>query len=160
MANLAWAIEHVIESATERPLNRSQQNASPSFEGQQVNSDGLVYKLTSQVPENWIPLLPKRVPVPASFPGDNELRLERGMVLDVDGELRLVEAKGRILNPEGEQVSLRIFEEEIPREGIRLTRNYQLARWQDGSTHLWIGRKKKVGRGEGSSGLRFDQVEP
>ena len=28
-----------------------------------------------------------------------------------------------------------------------------------GSTHLWMGRHKQVGRGEGSSGLRFDTVE-
>jgi hypothetical protein len=25
-----------------------------------------------------------------------------------------------------------------------------------GSTHLWVGRRKQPGRGEGSSGLRFD----
>jgi len=37
-----------------------------------------------------------------------------------------------------------------------VTRHYQLARWQDSSTHLWIGRRKKAGTGEGSSGLRFD----
>ena len=53
-----------------------------------------------------------------------------------------------------------IFEEEIPREGIRVTRNYQLTRWQDGSTHLWIGRRKVVGSGEGSSGLQFDMAKP
>ena len=38
---------------------------------------------------------------------------------------------------------LRIFEEEIPREGIRVTRHYQLTRWHDGSTHLWIGRRRE-----------------
>ena len=53
---------------------------------------------------------------------------------------------------------LNICEEEVPREGARVTRSYQLARWLDGSTHLWMGRRKQVGRGEGSSGLRFDSV--
>ena len=51
-------------------------------------------------------------------------------------------------------------EEEVPREGARITRAYQLARWMDGSTYLWLGRRKTVGRGEGSSGLRFDTTEP
>jgi len=54
---------------------------------------------------------------------------------------------------------LRIFAEEIPREGIRVTRHYQFARWHDGTSHLWIGRRKGVGSGEGSSGLRFDTLE-
>ena len=39
-----------------------------------------------------------------------------------------------------------------------MTRHYQLARWLDGSTLLWASRRKQVGRGEGSSGLRFDRV--
>jgi hypothetical protein len=42
----------------------------------------------------------------------------------------------------------------------RVTRSYQYARWSNGSTHLWIGRRKQPGRGEGSSGLRFGVVEP
>jgi hypothetical protein len=29
----------------------------------------------------------------------------------------------------------------------------------DGSMHLWIGRRKEIGCGEGSSGLRFDTAE-
>jgi hypothetical protein len=52
-----------------------------------------------------------------------------------------------------------VYEEEVPREGVRVTRSYQYTRWTDGSTHLWMGRRKGVGRGEGSSGLRFDRLE-
>jgi hypothetical protein len=52
-----------------------------------------------------------------------------------------------------------LYEEEVPREGVRVTRRYQYTRWCDGSTHVWIGRRKQIGRGEGSSGLRFDIVE-
>jgi hypothetical protein len=54
---------------------------------------------------------------------------------------------------------LRIPDEEIPREGVRVTRAWQLARWTDGSTYLWTSRHKRPGRGEGWSGLRFDVVE-
>lgn len=49
----------------------------------------------------------------------------------------------------------------MPRAGARVTREYQYARWIDGGTHLWVGRRKHVGRGEGSSGLlRGDVLEP
>jgi len=94
------------------------------------------------------------------------LRLQRGKVLKLDGKQEFMEAQGRILNPPvkddpaaADQKGLSLFEEEIPREGIRVTRSYQLTRWHDGSTHLWIGRRKRVGSGEGSSGLRFDTLE-
>jgi hypothetical protein len=49
---------------------------------------------------------------------------------------------------------------EVPRGGARVTPAHQLARWIDGITHLRLGRRKTVGRGEGSSGLRFDTTEP
>ena len=34
-----------------------------------------------------------------------------------------------------------------------------LARWLDGRSVLWLGQRKQVGRGEGSSGLRFDRID-
>ncbi|PWT72898.1 MAG: hypothetical protein C5B46_06165 [Proteobacteria bacterium] len=147
MANLAWAVEKTIESAIERPLNRYEQQKflpAPSA----VPSAVLNYQLATAVPDYWVPLLPVRTA--------DGLRLQRGKVLKIDGQLEAVGAKGRVLTPDQ---PLRIFEEEIPREGVRVTRSWQLARWHDGSTHLWIGRQKEIGRGEGSSGLRFDSVE-
>ncbi|HEX6731782.1 MAG TPA: hypothetical protein VF074_17280 [Pyrinomonadaceae bacterium] len=150
MVNMAWGVERIIESATEQPLNRFEQVIQKTSSAPEAaNGNKLVYKLATEVPDNWIPLLPVQ-----SAEG---LRLRRGRVLKVDGPPALVAAQGRILNPdEPMEDGLRIFEEEIPREGIRVTRHYQLTRWHDGSTHLWIGRRKKVGSGEGSSGLRFD----
>jgi hypothetical protein len=84
------------------------------------------------------------------------LRLKRGAVLKTDGLPEPVRALGRILEP-GQELSL--FEEEVPREGVRVTRSYQFTRWIDGSSHFWVGRRKGVGRGEGSSGLRFDSLD-
>jgi hypothetical protein len=81
------------------------------------------------------------------------LRLKRS---DVDGSRGIVQPLGRIL--ESNQ-GLSFFEEEVPREGIRVTRGLQLTRWIDGSSHLWVGRRKGVGRGKGSSGLQFDSLE-
>jgi hypothetical protein len=40
------------------------------------------------------------------------------------------------------------------RQGIRVMRRYQMARSTDGTAN-----RKQVGRGEGSSGLRFDSVD-
>jgi hypothetical protein len=53
---------------------------------------------------------------------------------------------------------LRLEDEEVPRDGIELTRAFNYARDAQGRALLWIGRRKKTGRGEGSSGLRFDVI--
>ena len=152
MANMVWGVERIIESSTEQPLNRfeQQRELTPS-PPERSDQNKLIYKLVTEVPDNWVPLLPVK--------SSEGLRLRRGRVLKVDGPPEFVQAQGRILNPNGtSDQGLRIFEEEIPREGVRVTRSYQYTRWFDGSTHLWIGRRKQVGRGEGSSGLRFDVV--
>jgi hypothetical protein len=153
MANMAWGVERIIESASEQPLNRfEQQRASSTLATKQAGDDTLVYRLETEVPDNWVPLLPVKNP--------QGMRLVRGKVPRRNGKTEFVTAQGRILNPEAPAPkSLRIFEEEIPREGVRVTRHYQFARWHDGSTHLWLGRRKIVGSGEGSSGLRFDSLE-
>ena len=153
MANVAWAVERVVESPAGRPLDRheayqetlAEQPPSPAADGAP-----LAYRLGTTVPDYWIPLLPVK--------DGTTLRLKRG-VLPAFGEggiqgLQL--PKGRLLEPGRE---LLLFEEEVPREGARVTRTYQYARWIDGTTHLWIGRRKSPGRGEGSSGLQFDSVQ-
>jgi hypothetical protein len=148
MANMAWGVEKTIESATERPLDRYEQQKFPSAPPA-LPADILSYQLATSVPDYWVPLLPVRTA--------DGLRLQRGKVLKIDGQLETVGARGRVLDADQ---PLQIFEEEIPREGLRVTRSWQLARWHDGSTHLWIGRQKEIGRGEGSSGLRFDTIDP
>lgn len=150
MANVAWAVERRVESPTGAPLDRYEQYVAGQrhVDGAPPPAPGtLRYHLASEVPDYWIPLLPVRV-------GDG-LRLQRGAVLKLDGSPAVVTSRGRILES-GQALS--ILEEEVPREGIRVTRRYQLARWIDGSTHVWIGRDKQVGGGEGSSGLRFDSL--
>ena len=155
MANLAWAVERVVESAAGRPLDRheayhetlAEQPSPPAADG-----DGapLVYRLGTRVPDYWIPLLPVK--------DGTTLRLKRGVLPEFgEGGIQGVQLpKGRLLEP---QRDLLLYEEEVPHEGARVTRTYQYARWTDGSTHLWIGRRKEPGRGEGSSGLQFDVAE-
>jgi hypothetical protein len=154
MANLAWAVERVIESPVEGPLNRfddyqeQQRRRELQTPAPATASDTLRYRLATEVPEYWVPLMPVKT--------DQGLRLKRGAVLKTTGATELVRAKGRILES-GQELSL--FEEEVPREGVRVTRSYQFTRWIDGSSHFWIGRRKGVGRGEGSSGLKYDSLE-
>jgi hypothetical protein len=52
-----------------------------------------------------------------------------------------------------------LHDEEVPREGARVTRHYKMTRWLNGESFLWAANRKEVGRGEGSSGLRFDALE-
>jgi hypothetical protein len=70
---------------------------------------------------------------------------------------------GQPLSPVGEILKVPapyfIAEEEVPRAGRIVTRAFQRARWINGSTFLWVGRSSPVGRGEGASGLVFDQID-
>ena len=86
------------------------------------------------------------------------MRLQRAkMLLHRGQELHELQPEGHILEPE---TDLRLQEEEVPRAGAHVTRAYQYTRWTDGSAHLWMGRRKRPGRGEGWSGLRYDLIEP
>lgn len=156
LANLAWAIERVVQSATGARLDRveayrgTQPAPPPPADGE---ARIMNYRLSTTVPDYWLPLVPVRID--ATRP---DIRLRRGRVLlDRGGQPVAPSALGRVLEP-GTPLSL--FEEEVPRAGARITRAWQYARWVDGSTHLWMGRRKGAGRGEGWSGLRFDVIEP
>jgi hypothetical protein len=148
MANLAWGVERAIQSRAGVRLdrrdvyNRRLETVPPAA----GNGDQLRYRLTTEVPEYWIPL----VPVPQ--PNERGIRLQRGALARA-GSAGPATAQGRILGVPG---PLLLFDEEVPRAGAYVTAAYQYARWIDGSTHLWLGRRKTSGRGEGSSGLRYD----
>ncbi len=153
MANMAWGVERVVDGPAGRPLNRHDayyERATPQAPDISL-PDALRYELAATVPDHWIPF------VPVQISGSRAIRLRRAAMLDANGRPQFNRSQGRILTPKPGQ-RLDVCEEEIPREGIRLSRNYQYTRWLDGSTHVWIGRRKDVGRGEGASGLRFDSL--
>lgn len=164
-ANLAWAVERTVMGSSGKPANRfeayqegrrrAEALAAAGQDGQEAEDgqpgDRFRYRLATAVPDYWLPLLP--VPI---VPDEPAVRLQRGkIILDGGNEPVIPSALGRILEP-GKPLSL--FEEEVPRAGVRITRAYQLARWLGGSTYLWIGRQKSAGAREGFSGLRFDQI--
>jgi hypothetical protein len=51
-----------------------------------------------------------------------------------------------------------IFEEEIPRAGIKVRQTFQRTRGINGKVYTWMGVRKITGRGEGMSNLAFDQL--
>jgi len=146
MANMAWAVEHVVQGAIE---NRLEPGAVADAPQTALTPPSALpqYRLATDVPANWTPLLPQRL---ADRPS---LRLVRAAMLAADGSNVVRHAQGELLSAAPE---LKLFDEEIPREGVKVTRQFERTRWIGGSTLLWVGLRKQVGRGEGSSALRFD----
>ena len=160
MANIAWAIERTIQSPLEQPvaLTDTVPKQSDVIEADEPppGVDTLPrYQLATTVPYNWIPLLPVQV----EHIGPPKVllqRLKRGAMLQPDGTNKIHRAQSRILDFGKDTL---LYDEEIPREGIHVTQQYQCARWIDGSTWAWLSNQKAISRGPGSAGLRFDCVE-
>jgi hypothetical protein len=154
LANMAWAIEKTIESRTGRPLDRHEDEVTRRTPPPPRDPTVRRYLLQTTVPRNWIPLLPK---LDRDAAGTIILRrLARGAMRDPAGGPPIL-PRGRLLEP---SVPLDIHDEEVPRIGARVTRLWTLGRAANGRTHLWRARRKGPGRGEGSSGLRFDDARP
>jgi hypothetical protein len=137
LANLAWAIEDVVESATGLPHRRDEEEQPPG--PPRAISDLLTYEVATGVARHWHPMV---------------------AVVDETGAAMLEQralhpAAGTLLAP----APLRLFEEEVPGEGLGVARTYESARWLGGRTAIWSSRHRKAGRGPTSSGLRFDMVK-
>lgn len=154
MANLAWAVEALVEDDAGRRHDRlAAWSARETGEPEPFEHER--YRVASEVPDHWFPITPEQLADQESV----RLRLVPLTRLSA-GVPREVAPTGRLLadaRPGGRSVWL--HEEEVPRGGIVTVRTRQHARWHDGSRHLWTGRRKSTGSGEGSSGLVFDTVE-
>lgn len=158
-ANLAWAVEACTENGLgrswrghERALDHPEENSAPPD-----TTAPLRYRLQTNVPVHWIPFPPVQFDA-----GRRAVALERAaMQRFVDGALVRVQPIGRVLNPTNIEDSnrYRVNEEEVTRSGTRILRAARRTRWVDGTTHLWISRRRRAGLGEGSSGLRYDIAE-
>jgi hypothetical protein len=175
MANMVWAIEKTIPapdghgrsgdvSAREtRAYHERLVQAQSSGTAQAPlleNTAKVRYDLMSTVPENWIPFIAVR-----SRGGNREINLQRASTLrNIEGDnLAPAKVKPRtsLLRTGLDQTTPAAYlvpEEEVPRAGIVVTQSWQRTRGPDGRVHTWIGVRKRVGRGEGSSGLAFDRL--
>jgi hypothetical protein len=140
-ANLVWGVEKLIESEPVRP-------SQPPEVVDVTEGTAYRYRLSTSVREFWIPFVPV-----ARERGSMWLR--RARALDTHGNP--VAPAGTLL---GGGAPVLIHDEEVPREGINVRRAFQLARWTDGSSHLWTTRQKQPVTREGSSGRRFDVARP
>ncbi|MEO1091103.1 MAG: hypothetical protein AAFX81_10745 [Pseudomonadota bacterium] len=152
LANLAWAIERRLESPLEIGYDTTVDMADADA-GPPVPREPPHYRLATQPPRHWIPLIPVH-----AAPDSAEVRLARGAVLDLSGTLRPILAQARLIGA-GDPGRLMIREEEVPREGLILRRTWQAARWHDGRLFVWTGNRVSVGRGESSSTVAFDTIE-
>lgn len=156
-ANVAWAIERTVEGPLGRAIDRGESwFASRSAEGAPPggeNGEGpWRYRVEAELSPWWIPLVPQRVAA-----GEPATHLRRGRMSTWDLlDDRHVGVKGLLLEP-GSPLS--IEEEEVTRSGAHVERTWQLARDRRGRVRVWLQRSKTNGRGERSSGLRWDLVD-
>ena len=142
-ANLVWAVERATPSPLGTAVDRyrySQPATRVTVDVTEIGDADLVYRLTTPIPGNWYPYLPKPTP------SGDDITLERLPARTPDG--RIV--------AESEVVE----DEEVSRGGLVVERTWQFARWTGGQPVLWLGRRVRGGRGEGSSGLAWDLTEP
>lgn len=162
-ANMAFGIERITTSPIGEPHSGRQRDAEVD-EARKLplttatdSGFPLRYEIENELPASWVPFLPRQID--ASNPS---IELQRGAAEKATGTgtPRAVRPRSKILKPENAVESYFIKEEEIPRSGLRVERAVYRARWTDGSTHLWVQRRRHIGAGEAQSGLRFDRALP
>jgi hypothetical protein len=157
-ANMVWAIEKTVRNAMGKPTDGFDLHLELNgpFLGKEEgdeNGDGLPrFRLATPVPSNWIPYLPFHIDG-----SDTDIELRRAVMMRNESSIEPED-----INPISTLAAkdvLNIREEAVPRAGVRVQLTRQRVRWTDGNTYIWMGRKVLAGRGEGSSGLAFDQLK-
>ena len=178
MANMVWAIEKTIplptgnsksgsEAAIEtynfyqRLLTKQLKENPPTVPDTALPYQANIsYLAMTNVPEQWIPF------VPAHLDDNNrEIQLQRAAMPRIltgapsNKKPKKVRPRTVLMQPGLEKkLPYFIYEEEVPRAGVRVTQSFQRTRWHDGQTFVWLGVRKQTGRGQGSSGLAFDKI--
>ena len=154
MANMVWAVEQIVPSNSmggwtqRRSLLRLPQDVD--FKDDPESK--IRYVLGSTVPENWIPFIPVQ-----QDDAKTEIRLQRARMPHppLPPGVKPKFPQTQVLTEKAAPYF--IEEEEVPRAGVIVQSTFQRTRWLQGRTYLWLGRRKMAGRGEGWSGLMFDQ---
>jgi len=176
MANMVWGIEVKIPTpggrskrgseAAKELLNYYKRLLAEAIgEGAVTPPDiehqaNIRYQLMTSVPEHWIPFIPVHMD-----DSNREIQLQRAAMPrilqgnpDPPEKIRprtIILREGLNREPKAPYF---IHEEEISRAGTRVIQSFQRTRWRDGEVFSWLGVRKLTGRGQGSSGLAFDQI--
>lgn len=147
MANMVWGVENTVPSQSGKGVSGDEMALQKNVVvTPATGTAGIKYVLGTTVPANWTPFIPVHINA-----GSAEIQLQRA---------RLPRAKrplGVLLNEA--KAPYYIAEETIGSSGLLVSRSPQLARFLNGASCLWTGRRKEAGRGEGWSNLKFDQIE-
>jgi len=158
-ANMVWGIEKTVCNEMGKSTNGFDLHLElngPFLKGSknEAGEENRIpkFRLATTVPTNWIPYLP------VHLNGSNqEIELRRALMMRNQDAESPEDIEPLSTLARDEIVKLR--EEAIPRAGIRVQITHQRVRWTDGKTYIWKGRKVLAGKGEGSSGLIFDQLQ-
>jgi hypothetical protein len=153
-ANIAWGIERLTPSGIGAPRPGAERDAAVRVTHPDVtatSSSPLLYQIGTTPPVHWVPLMP----IQSTAGSINQVDLQVSSVLREANTV--VAPAGRLLKPAGVS-PYRIREEEVPRAGFRLQRVQYRSRGFDGSTHIWMARRRLFGSGETQSGLRWDSA--
>lgn len=172
MANLVWGIEQTVatemgqgedgyEAANQLITYLQRIGAVPTDDIKPAPAEGeppaplLRYQLGTTVPRNWIPFIPVNI-----TPGSAQIRLQKAAMPEFISRYgdTVVPSRTSLLVPTQADGRLFVHEEEVPRAGAMVTRQFNRTRWYNGRVFTWIAKRKEAGRGEGSSGLAFDQI--
>jgi hypothetical protein len=142
MANVVWAVERIVTGAAGGAVDRSAEIARtpPAPAPADIGQARSYYLLATPTPTHWVPYVPTQVtgqPV-----GVTELHRQAR-----PGSLAHITAESDVL-----------AEAEVPAGGVVVERAWQLARWIDGRTVLWVGRRVLNGTGPAASGLAWDRA--
>lgn len=169
IANMVWGVEQTIPVASgesKRGIEAARQTVAflqaqlgPPPAPVPANAP-IRYRVMNTVPENWIPFIPVHVA------GSNrDIQLQRAAmprILQGDPNPPVKIQPRTVLLREGlERTPAQpyfMFEEEVPRAGARLMQTFERTRWTDGKVYTWLRVRRQTGRGEGSSGLGFDEL--
>ncbi len=155
MAALVWAVEQIVTDADGSSHDLPDEYLRTALGGDASPANAkLAYRLMTDVPQHWVPLIPVRLTGSSRLVGLVEAVLPRpdsfsDLVSTAPQSSVLQELKGVVLP-----------EEEVPAAGIFVRRRWFVARSADGGRHAWAARSVMTGRGEDSSGLCFDVAQP
>jgi hypothetical protein len=153
-ANMVWGIEKTVCNGWGKPVNGYDHHLEingPFLNPEKRETTMPQFRLASQVPTNWIPYLPFHIEDSVT-----NIELRRAVMMRNEADTEPVDIEPLSALVRSDLLSIR--EEAIPRAGVRVQMTRQRVRGANGKTYIWLGRKVLAGKGEGSSGLAFDQL--